>query len=112
MRSVLAIAVVAAALVLGLAPSSVAKGPVDFAAVAWNVLPPGQSGSLTFGRNATDQLALYDGLTPLFDQVGAGQLGRFFKRATLGLGTERAVRVERTPRPGSGSCATAGACRT
>jgi acyl-homoserine lactone acylase PvdQ len=99
MRSVLPIAG-AAALVLGLASSSVAKGPVDYAAVAWNVLPPGQSGSLTFGPNATDQLRLYDALTPLFDNVRAADVARFFKRAPLGLGAERAVRVERTPRPG------------
>jgi hypothetical protein len=89
----------AVALVLGLA-SAAASPPRDFAAVALNVLPPGQSGSLNFGTNATDQLRLYDGLTPLFDRVGAADVNRMFKRAPLGLGAERAVRVERTPRPG------------
>ena len=99
MRSVAPIAVVAAAFVLGLASSSAAP-PRDHAAVALNVLPPGQSGSLNFGRNATDQLRLYDGLTPMFDRVTAADVNRMFKRAPLGLGAERAVRVERTPRPG------------
>jgi acyl-homoserine lactone acylase PvdQ len=98
-RTLAATVVMAAALVLGLT-SSAAAPPRDHAAVALNVLPPGQSGSLDFGRNATDQLRLYDGLTPLFDRVGTVDVNRMFKRAPLGLGAERAVRVERTPRPG------------
>jgi acyl-homoserine lactone acylase PvdQ len=89
----------AVALVLGFAWAAAAP-PRDLAAVAYNVLPPGQSGSLNFGANATDQLRLYDGLTPLFDRVSPADVSRMFKRAPLGLGSERAVRVERTPRPG------------
>jgi acyl-homoserine lactone acylase PvdQ len=71
----------------------------DYAAQAWNVLPPGQAGGVSFTRNSTDQAKLYDALTPLRDRVTDATLGRFFKRATLGLGGERVVRTER-PRPG------------
>ena len=99
MHRLAAIPVVVAASVLGLASSSAAP-PRDHAAVALNVLPPGQSGSLNFGANATDQLRLYDALTPMFDRVTSADLNRTFKRAPLGLGAERAVRIERTPRPG------------
>jgi acyl-homoserine lactone acylase PvdQ len=64
-----------------------------------NVLPPGQSGSLQFNANSTDQLRLYDRLTPLFDRVSAGDLRRSFKSERFGLGREKPVRVDR-PRAG------------
>ena len=70
----------------------------DYAAVAFNVLPPGQNGSLVFNRNTRDQARLYDCLTPLFDKVRAADLEKCFKRATLGL-VGKAARVQR-PRPG------------
>ena len=70
----------------------------DYAAVAFNVLPPGQNGSLVFSRNTRDQARLYDCLTPLFDKVRAADLEKCFKRATLGL-VGKAARVQR-PRAG------------
>jgi acyl-homoserine lactone acylase PvdQ len=88
---------VLAALAL-LAPLGAAPAP-DFAAEAWNILPPGQAGGVQFTRNSTDQAVLYDGLTPLQDRVTPAAIRRWFKRETLGLGSEKAVRVER-PRPG------------
>ncbi len=90
-----------AVVVLGLAglPSAAAQpARQDYAAIALNVLPPGENGSLTFNRNTRDQARLYDCLTPLFDRVRAADLGRCFKRAPLGL-VGKAVRVQR-PRPG------------
>ena len=90
-----------AVVVLGVAglPSAAAQqGRLDFAAIALNVLPPGQNGSLAFNRNTRDQAQLYDCLTPLFDRVRATDLTRCFKPATLGL-VGKAVRVEK-PRPG------------
>ena len=69
--------------------------PKDHAAQAWNVLPPGQAGGVAFTKNSTDQIALYEGLTRLRDRVTDGDLRRYFKRETLGLGSERAVRTER-----------------
>jgi acyl-homoserine lactone acylase PvdQ len=67
--------------------------------VALNVLPPGQSGSLAFGPNAQDQIALYDGLTPLGGNVTAQNLRRYFKSARFGLEGQKPARTDR-PRPG------------
>ena len=74
-----------AALVLGGVSAAAAPGH-DYAAVALNVLPPGENGGVTFDRNTTDQATLYDGLTPLSDKVGNSDLKRWFKPETLGLG--------------------------
>ena len=72
----------------------------DHAAQAWNVLAPGQAGGVTFTKNSTDQIALYEGLTRRRGNVTESDLRRFFKRETLGLAPgERALRVER-PRKG------------
>ena len=97
MLRVAAVAVV----VLGVAalPSASAQpGRQDYAALALNVLPPGQNGSLVFNRNTNDQAQLYECLTPLFDRVRAEDLRRCFKDASLGL-VGKAARVLR-PRAG------------
>jgi acyl-homoserine lactone acylase PvdQ len=49
------------------------------------VLPPGQAGSFPPGPNSTDQIALYDGLTPLEGRVGPGDLTRYFKTARFDM---------------------------
>ncbi len=100
MRSILrGVALVPVALVVALTPA--AAGPrLDYAATALNVLPPGQSGSLSFPKNATDQIGLYDGLTPLGGSVKQGDLTRYFKPEPLGLGKEKVVRTEETGRAG------------
>jgi acyl-homoserine lactone acylase PvdQ len=93
----LGLVLVATALLLGLAPA-VAAPRLDYAGTALNVLPPGESGSLAFPPNSTDQLALYDGLTPLRGQVTNQDLRRFYKSARFGP-DGRAVRTVR-PRAG------------
>jgi acyl-homoserine lactone acylase PvdQ len=71
-----------AALVLALtAPAGAFAAPLDFGGKLLNVLPPGQAGSLPLSPNSTDQIPLYDGLTPLGGQVGPGALNRYFKTA-------------------------------
>ena len=70
----------------------------DYAAIALNVLPPGQNGSLVFNRNTRDQAQLYECLTPLFDRVQAEDLRQCFKDASLGMNGKPA-RVQR-PRKG------------
>ena len=94
-RALVASLVLVAATVAGAS----AAGPVDHAAQAWNVLPPGQAGGVAFTKNSTDQIALYEGLTLRRDRVTDADLRRYFKRETLGLGSERPVRTER-PRAG------------
>ncbi len=93
---------IAAALIALLVPalvsaSSSAKKPKDYAAVALNVLPPGEAGDS--GPNSTDQLALYDGLTPLWNAVSPSNLRKYFKPETFGL-EGKAQRVEDTGRKG------------
>jgi acyl-homoserine lactone acylase PvdQ len=78
--------------------ASGAQERLDFAGVALNVLPPGQAGDLGVGRHSTDQIALYDGLTPLGADVSDADLRRYFKSARFGV----AGRAERVQRPRAG----------
>jgi acyl-homoserine lactone acylase PvdQ len=69
----------------------------DYADVAKNILAPGQAGSLPVGPNSTDQIPLYDGLTPLGFNVGANDVNRLFKPNVFGTRGQGPTRVERTP---------------
>jgi acyl-homoserine lactone acylase PvdQ len=95
MSRAVAIAAIAALVAL---PSAGGAAKLDYAGVALNILPPGQSGDLLFPPNASDQLRLYDGLTPRFRNVRASDLTRYFKSARFGV-TGKTVRTER-PRRG------------
>ena len=55
--------------------------PLDFGKQTWNLLPPGQSGSLPANKHSTDQLKLYDALTPLLGDIGRSDIPRLFKSA-------------------------------
>ena len=70
---------------------------LDFGRQTWNILPPGQSGALPPDTYSTNQLNLYDALTPLFGDVGARDIPRLFKSARFFA--PRGGRVER-PRRG------------
>jgi acyl-homoserine lactone acylase PvdQ len=86
-----------------LAPVASADSLPDFSSPgeAWNVLPPGESGSLSPGPGSVDQIPLYDGLTPLFDQVTDADLPTYFKPSIFGLGSQTPASVEQPPaRPG------------
>ena len=87
-----------ALVVIGVAGAASGSARKDYAAVALNVLPPGENGSLIFNRNTNDQAALYECLTPLFDRVKADDLKRCFKDASLGI-KGKPVRTQR-PRAG------------
>jgi acyl-homoserine lactone acylase PvdQ len=88
----------AVALVLIAAPAANAQG--DPAATALNIIPTGQDGSVPPLPGATDQLDMYDGLTPLFDQVTDADLTTYFKSQKFGVGPDGPVISEETPRPG------------
>jgi acyl-homoserine lactone acylase PvdQ len=92
-----AVLLLAAGLALLAAGAGGSAQRLDYAAVALNVLPPGQSGDLRFPPTTSDQLPLYDGLTP-HATVTARDLTRYFKSERFGV-TGKVVRVER-PRPG------------
>ena len=89
MRLVALALLVAGAAALG--ASAATTAPPDHAALALNVLPPGEGMS---PPDLTSQIDLYDGLTPKQGNVTASDLTRYYKRETLGLGGAKAVRTE------------------
>src|SRR5215218_3742298 len=65
---------------------------------AYDVDPPGQYGGFPpFPSWGTDQLLLYDGLTPKFDQVTNADLPNYFKENVFGLGSSPLKRTEPVP---------------
>jgi acyl-homoserine lactone acylase PvdQ len=84
-RRVIAVAALAAAI---LATASAAAPPNDRAILALDILPPGQTSN---DPHLEDQIALYDGLTPLQGNVKAADLRRFYKPEPLGLGGQKPV---------------------
>src|SRR3954447_10277845 len=88
----------AALIVLALPGVATAK---DFAATALNIIPSGQYGSLPIPAGADQQAQMYDGLTPLFDNVQPGDLTKYFKsEAFNSVGTDGPAKVEKVPRKG------------
>ncbi|HEY8192805.1 MAG TPA: penicillin acylase family protein [Gaiellaceae bacterium] len=85
-------------LLVGGAGSTAVRGE-DYAAVALNILAPGQSGNLNVDKNSTDQLRLFEALTPRGASIRDGDLRRYFKSASFGLKGTRAVKTVR-PRAG------------
>src|SRR5213595_279914 len=83
---------------LALPASAAAKDSNDFSGQAWNILPPGQAGNFPPVSNSTDQLPMYDALTPLGGSVTQGDIEKFFKPATFGV-TGTPVSTE-TPKQG------------
>src|SRR5439155_17517006 len=82
---------VAAAIVVG---ASAAAPRADHALLALNILPPGQGAG---SPDLTNQIARYDGLTPLQGNVRAADLTRFYKPETLGvIGKPKQVERPRT----------------
>ena len=72
--------------------------PADYASTARNIIPSGQYGSILPPPAADDQAVMYDGLTPLFDNVSTGDLSTYFKsEAFPGLGTDGPGTVENIP---------------
>jgi acyl-homoserine lactone acylase PvdQ len=87
----------AAGAVLALAVPAHAK---DYASTALNIIPSGQFGGLGITPDTSRQAQMYDGLTPLFDNVTTADLFKYFKSEALGLGSDGPGRVEHVPRRG------------
>jgi Penicillin amidase len=75
-----------------------AFGATDYGRDVYNVLPAGQWGGLPLNNHSSDQATLYDGLTPLWDQVTAADIPKYFKPERFGV----IGKVERTERPKKG----------
>jgi acyl-homoserine lactone acylase PvdQ len=87
----------AAAFLIAAVPAS-AK---DYAPDALNIIPSGQYGGFPPPAGADQQAIMYDGLTPLFDQVTPADLTKYFKSEALGTpGSPGPTTVEPTPRKG------------
>jgi len=90
-------AAIGAAALLALSATAAAR---DYAGTALAIIPSGQWGSAGAPPAASEQATMYDGLTPLFDQVTAGDLTRYFKPETFGTAGQCPCTVERVPRRG------------
>jgi hypothetical protein len=77
-------ALAAAAFALAAAPAAAD----DYAATARNIIPSGQYGSVPPVPGADSQALMYDGLTPLFDQVTDADLLSKFKSEGFGVGED------------------------
>ncbi|MGH2988786.1 MAG: penicillin acylase family protein [Solirubrobacterales bacterium] len=84
--------------VLASAPAASAQG--DPAETALNIIPSGQYGDVPAPPEADQQARMYDGLTPLFDNVTDADLTRYFKSEALGVGPDGPTTNEPVPRPG------------
>src|SRR3954453_1789731 len=84
-----------------LAVFAVPASAKDYVGTALNIVPSGEYGGVPVPPNAGQQAQMYDGLTPLFNNVTAPDLTKYFKSEALGAaGTPGPTRVERTPRKG------------
>src|SRR5215210_4539235 len=83
-----------------LAVAAPAHAVRDYASTALNITPSGQYGGVPPAPEADDQAKMYDGLTPLFDDVTKADLFRNFKSERLG--TKRQGRMTREPVPHKG----------
>ena len=72
----------------------------DYAATARNIIPSGQYGSVPPAPGADTQALMYDGLTPLFDQVTDADLLSKFKSEAFGVGEDGPGVIEAIPRAG------------
>ena len=59
----------------------------DYAQTSLNIIPSGQLGGLPVPPGANRQALMYDGLTPLFDQVTNSDLTTYFKTERFGIDT-------------------------
>jgi acyl-homoserine lactone acylase PvdQ len=91
-----AAALCVAALLTAAAPAAAR----DYAETALNIIPSNQPGGVPVPANADEQTRMYDGLTPLFDNVTNDDLTRYFKSSKFGVGPDGPVTSERVPRRG------------
>jgi acyl-homoserine lactone acylase PvdQ len=72
----------------------------DYAETALNIIPSGQYGGIPVPADADEQAKMYDGLTPLFDQVKPADLTTYFKSERFGPDDSCPCAPESVPRKG------------
>ena len=72
----------------------------DYSQTALNIIPSGQYGTVPPPAGADTQALMYDGLTPLFDNVTNSDLTQYFKSEKYGISTAGPGTTENVPRPG------------
>jgi len=72
----------------------------DFSSTARNIIPSGQWGGVPPVPQADSQAELYDGLTPLFDDISNKDLNHYFKSEKLGTKGQGPLKREPVPRKG------------
>ena len=72
----------------------------DYSQTALNIIPSGQYGTVPPPSGADTQALMYDGLTPLFDNVTNSDLTQYFKSEKYGISTAGPGTTENVPRPG------------
>ena len=97
-RSLVSIGAVLA-FAVGITASASAQAK-DYAATALNIIPSGQYGALGNPAGFDTQAKMYDGLTPLFDQVTPADLTTYFKSERFGVDNATPSTVEAVPRAG------------
>src|SRR3954447_15182071 len=87
--------------VLALVPATASAGRYDkdYAAYARDIIPSGQPGAVPIPTGADTQAKMYDALTPLFDQVSAGDLIADFHSEGFGVGSDGPGTVEKLSGP-------------
>ena len=85
---------------VGLALPAPAMAQTDYADTALNIIPSGQWGGVPVRPDADVQAKMYDGLTPLFDDVTKADLTTYFKSESFGVDTATPSTIEAVPRPG------------
>src|SRR5213592_71073 len=95
---------VALGVMLAFAPSASAGDqatpPKDYSQTALNIIPSGQFGTVPPPPGADTQALMYDGLTPLFDDVTGQDLTKYFKSEKYGISTAGPGTTETVPRAG------------
>ncbi|MCB0860615.1 MAG: penicillin acylase family protein, partial [Solirubrobacterales bacterium] len=83
--------------ILGLVVPAANAAPKDYSAIARNIIPSGQKGSLPLDST---QAVMYDALTPLFNKVTNSDINKYFKSEKLGATTDGPFTVESVPMAG------------
>ena len=87
-------------ILVALAMQAASAPASDYAQTALNIIPSGQYGAVPPPPGADAQALMYDGLTPLFDNVSNADLTRYFKSERFGIATDGPATTEAVPYPG------------